>query len=481
MTRSLFISLVLGLFAFSVSFAQNGTLPVGTQSGTTPVGGQGGASGLSRSPNPIDPTSQLSVTGNLRAGRSFQGVVPYQSETDFRAPLGSTSLDSFLRDSAGSESFTRQPSLGGFQNVMPFYSPSGTATTLRSGPSGPTIFGSASPEYAPKRAGEYVTNFRLYQPAQPEPALPPIGEVQIQDLKPFTSTIEELNKSVELQLERLRREEALTKKQDDTVKDAETTLDRVDLQEELRDELALENELTLPESPMVKLAKVEPTKGDVYEQMRSQIQEFVEEEYSDSELEQVKGLYDTEPQKQTEQEKLSRVEMALKAQAILGEHETFASYERSKFNDRMAAGEQLMKAGKYYRAAEAYRGAAIFKPDDPLAVAGRAHALFAAGEYITSSYLLQKAIEMFPEYVRFRADIVEMIGSRDVVETRLADARKWYDQGKSGDLAFLLAYVYHSMDRPDQARAFIRDAAEQMPDSFAVKALKAVTDQSSGF
>lgn len=90
-------------------------------------------SGLITSPNPMDQTGNSIMTGNIRGGRSFHGGVPYRSSSSFwgglstatpptllRTGRGSTtidnflgggidssSLDSFLRDSAGSEDFGR--------------------------------------------------------------------------------------------------------------------------------------------------------------------------------------------------------------------------------------------------------------------------------------------------------------------------------------------------------------------------------------
>ena len=41
----------------------------------------GAESGLYRTPNPIDTSANLVVTGNVAGNRYFRGVVPYQSET----------------------------------------------------------------------------------------------------------------------------------------------------------------------------------------------------------------------------------------------------------------------------------------------------------------------------------------------------------------------------------------------------------------
>ena len=90
-------------------------------------------SGLVNTPAPIDTTGNLLITGNVRDGRHFRGTVPYRSATSFGSSLGSSSLNSFLRDSAGSENFrtyTRQ------YGTRPYYSRSETVTTMMPGRSG---------------------------------------------------------------------------------------------------------------------------------------------------------------------------------------------------------------------------------------------------------------------------------------------------------------------------------------------------------
>jgi len=88
------------------------------------------ADGLVQSPNPLDRSSDLIITGNVRRGMYFRGPVPYYSSTSFGTSLGSTSLDSFLRDSAGAEDFSRYSSKYGTQ---PYYSPTDTVTTTTPG------------------------------------------------------------------------------------------------------------------------------------------------------------------------------------------------------------------------------------------------------------------------------------------------------------------------------------------------------------
>jgi tetratricopeptide (TPR) repeat protein len=97
--------------------------------------------GLINTPNPIDNSANLPITGNVRGGKHFRGSIPYNSTTSFGAPLGSTSLDSFLRYSAVPEARANYP-----QNYSPYYSPSGTVTTTV--PGYPGVFSPSSPRIA---------------------------------------------------------------------------------------------------------------------------------------------------------------------------------------------------------------------------------------------------------------------------------------------------------------------------------------------
>ncbi len=169
---------------------------------------------------------------------------------------------------------------------------------------------------------------------------------------------------------------------------------------------------------------------------------------------------------------MSREEMAQRAKRILGKHKTFASYAENNFNKHIRAGEKYLKEGKYYRAADAYTLASVYKPSDPLALAGKSHALLAAGEYMSSALFLSRAIEIFPEYVFVKLDIEIMIGDRDNLESRIADIKRWAERSNSGELEFLLGYVYYQMDRLIWARRAIDSAYEKMPNSMAVAVLK---------
>jgi len=175
-------------------------------------------------------------------------------------------------------------------------------------------------------------------------------------------------------------------------------------------------------------------------------------------------------------EKLTGVALSVRAKSIMGEHKTFASYSEDNFNQHMRAAEQYLKEGEYYRAADTYTLASIYKSNDPLAYAGKSHALFAAGGYMSSSLFLSRALEIFPEYARFKIDIVAMVGDRDKVESRIADIKEWIEKSGSAELQFLLGYVYYQMGRVSEAKKAIDAAYEKLPDRPAVIALKKAID-----
>jgi len=158
-------------------------------------------------------------------------------------------------------------------------------------------------------------------------------------------------------------------------------------------------------------------------------------------------------------------------------YKSFAAYSDDKFNRHIMAAESYMKQGRFYRAADAYTLAAIYKPNDPLGYAGKSISLFATGEYMSSALFLARALEIFPEYAKIKIDLVGMIGDKDTVENRILEAREWLDRSGSGELEFLLSYVYYQMDRLDFARKAIESASKKMPDSPAVAAMKKAIDE----
>ena len=586
-------------------------------------------SGLFRSPNPIDTSGNLVITGNIRGGRHFRGIVPYRADSYFGTVTGSSELDSFLRHSAGSEDFGRYKGAYG-----PFYSYSRTVTTTRPGQAGvirpPTmrigghtvgydvtgtllplsrgqtlsqhdsvILGSGSG--SPRFAGSQIQENMFWIPA---------GSRGVGTRRPMSMTPQEIERAIlaevgtgiyrdknrmlarqettpqqETWMERLRWElEGVEKRgaelekgltgQDESLRLRSSETEQADVQQafelqRLRGQPA-EDEQQGPERD-----REQGTGLDIYEQMRQQINELqksyeqlVAEEAAKAapKAAKIKGVWDdshfatyrkTTPESketvdsigskvrtsdgahgekgqsekssgfvglvppisgetrfsQTQKDmfgvpaksrrmELSRsgvgavrskvqtsdeeVDLSARAKAILGAYRSFESFANDKFNQHLAIGEKYLKQGKYYRSADAYTLALIYKPEEPVAYIGKGHALFAAGEYISSALFLSRAITAgsegcgtkdygIPQFLALGSKLLGFI-DRDKLENRVVDVEQWQQRSDSAELQFLLGYIYYQMGRLDAALEAIDGAYEKMPEAPAVIALKKVVE-----
>jgi tetratricopeptide (TPR) repeat protein len=215
---------------------------------------------------------------------------------------------------------------------------------------------------------------------------------------------------------------------------------------------------------------------DIYEQMKIQLGKPVaNEQMGDGSK---TSAFKSDSQKVDANEtKRSKTGAGVTPEEFAKSYKSFAAYSDDKFNQYIRAAEGFMKQGRFYRAADTYTIASLYKPNDPLGYAGKSVALFGSGEYLSSSLFLARALEIFPEYAKVRIDLVGMIGDKDTVENRILEARDWMDKSGSGELEFLLSYIYYQMDRMEFARQSIEAAAKKMPNSPAVAAMKKVIDE----
>ncbi|MCJ7777473.1 MAG: hypothetical protein MUP16_04075 [Sedimentisphaerales bacterium] len=468
--------------------------------------------GLIRTPNPINQSGNLLITGNVRGGKYFRGVVPYRAPSYFGQTLPSSSLDSFLRDSAGAED------IGGYTSVYkPFYSPTQTVTTIMPGYSGVS-----SPSTA--NIGGYAAQLPAIGISPPRSAsmLDLAAAVSLRRSRPMSMTSQELEKLIssdiaafsqplaaarqspwltdlqyQARVEQFKRDPNQVSERTAGLKERLTSrgsslsekptgevpwwLETPTQKEQAYKESYEENAETPFIAPPGLYKQLDI---DVYEQMRQQLDKLQKDlerlavqqpqkAAGPATVERGKKPAEEQAQESSQTGKLAEVSLAAaRAKSILGPYETFASFSEDKFNQHMRAAEQYLKQGKYYRAADAYTLASIYKPDDPLAYAGKSHALFASGEYMSSALFLSRALQIFPEYVRFKIDIEAMVGGKDTLETRVADVEEWLKRANAPELYFLLAYVYYQMDKPQSAKEAIDAACEKMPDAQPVLVLK---------
>jgi tetratricopeptide (TPR) repeat protein len=434
-------------------------------------------SGLIKSPNPIDTSSNLIMTGNIRGGRYFRGVVPYRATTDFGDSVPSAMLDSFLRDSAGSEDFGRYTA-----SQRPYYSPSATVATTSPG------YTSIISPPATNLTGKTADRFPLPPPTNRQALSAAETQLSYRRLRPLAMTTQQLERVIAFELNQYMGTPKITEQLTDKTPQPQKSITSTD-------ESLLLPTTKKPTSDVLKQFEqqrptektAQPEQLDVYEKMKRQIYDLQKG------LEQVPVTQQTieaaQPSQETtkqatpessQAQKLSETHLsAVRAKAIMGPHETFASFAMDKFNQHIRAAELYLKQGKFYRAADAYSIASLYKPDDPLAYAGKSHALFAAGEYMSSALFLARALELFPDYACLKIDLEAMVADRDKLETRVTDVKEWLEKTKAPEMNFLLAYVYHQMQRPINAKEAIDAAYEKMPDSPAVIALKKAIDEYS--
>jgi len=521
--------------------------------------------GLIRSPNHIDTSRNLVITGNVTGGKYFRGPVPYSSTNAFRGPLGSSSMDSFLRDSAGGGSFDRY--IGGY-TPQPYYSPTGTVTTMVPGQSGVVTPSSArisdrAPglENLPKReslpqqdtsTSDISSRSLLLTPQRIDKLLSEQGATIPQTEKSGTDRYQ-------MQVEQMRRElQQLNEKMSQLrQKMAETSdlsgsqipIEDIGAQPEptetLRQQLEqpgiVETQIRRtpkepPKAPALQPVAPEPEQeleqlpvpgktdtGDVYERLKQQLDKLQAsqkekpsgvtenglQQLTAAERRQVGAAGQEKPGKKesyletlrkgrpdagksyldvmTKSEKkqkvagegsvveevkqLSSAELSTEAKRIMGPHKNLESYSQARFDQAIAAAETYLKQGRYYLAADSYATASIYKPDDAAAFAGRAHALFVAGEYISSALFLGRAIELSPDYVQRKVDLVALLADKDKLDSRMADLEEWLERTGAPELRFLLAYLYYRMDRYDRAKFMIDIAAEKLPKAPAVQTL----------
>jgi tetratricopeptide (TPR) repeat protein len=132
-----------------------------------------------------------------------------------------------------------------------------------------------------------------------------------------------------------------------------------------------------------------------------------------------------------------------------------------------------MAQSRYYRAAESFTRASVYRPGDALPHLGKSLALFAAGDYVSSSLLLARAIELNPPCAVAQVNLVDVVGGPGRFEQRLADLERCLKSNDAQQLQFLLAYVYHQIGRSHDAARAAAAAQKAMPSSLVVDILKA--------
>ncbi len=132
------------------------------------------------------------------------------------------------------------------------------------------------------------------------------------------------------------------------------------------------------------------------------------------------------------------------------ELDRLASEDQTRFNELMASGEELLRAGEYFRAERRFARALRFTPGHPLAMAGMAHSQLGAGLYVPASLFLRRVMSRRPEMIDVRY-AQELLPGRVRLNIAIRTLRRLI-VGQERDRAlhaFLLAYIGHQLRNRD--------------------------------
>jgi len=409
----------------------------------------------------------LLVTGQVAGGYHFRGDVGYVGSDQFRGELPSAGLDNFIRGSAGLDRLTS----GGSYGPGAYYSSQRTvlgASRISKGLNAP---GSSMPlrTYVPPaqyrqleeqtlrayepvqaRLDSYSRNTRLdlaMAPGQSSrvPVLPPASATQASPTRPAMSVLFGVLPRSDRQSpeedpsparapgmgEPLDTRLAGTRGQFEPL---DTRLSRsgqdvyLDLLQQL-DRMRREQAPPPPPEPR-RAGEPVPTgpTGPLAPPEEDQQAQLRQQEKADQALERTRN------------------------QVVLYK---LAGKSRDMFNRRMALAENALKQGKFYKAADNYRIAAILNRENPLAYLGRALALFAVDEPLSAAFQLRQAMERFPPLMSTGVDVQGLVGETTVANRikRLEDRLTEPGAQPEPSLVFLATFIRSAMGQRELATA----------------------------
>ncbi len=118
----------------------------------------------------------------------------------------------------------------------------------------------------------------------------------------------------------------------------------------------------------------------------------------------------------------------------------------------------MMRQGKYYQAAEAFEKAVIHDSAGPTGLLARAHALFAAGEFVSSAQSLNQALVQDPKLLETKIDLPELFGNDKKFNLRLEELDRLSEQTQYPVLSFLKGYLLFRTGLPVQAKTALTQA-----------------------
>ncbi|HOT72103.1 MAG TPA: hypothetical protein PLX18_02810 [Anaerohalosphaeraceae bacterium] len=406
-------------------------------------------SAIPSQPNLYGYVGNLTVSGNIGGGRHFRGFVPYSSVDYIDRRLldpQSRAVSSFLRRSAPPEAF---------------YDPRRTVSAMqRTGTSG--LGAPALPsQLRPSSSKQWLESFDIAEILRPPEQRP---------LAPSAQTLESI-------LEQRLLQKASEKKTTPT-ESLQPLPPGIDLTKQMPEPLTVPS--LIQRTAQKRDAEDRFRQRSIYEQIREQLglTDEIEQTEIDNPLTAEGQAAAEKPSQKPSEQGRSKVLLRpedfvdpAQGRALLKEYSDLQHLAAAKSSEYLLLGEQFLKSGQFYKAADAFELACVWDRRNPLLILARSHALFAAGEYMSSAFYLSQALEMEPKVLSSRFDWASLLDSRDTFENRLTELSTWQQRSHSPELALLMGYVLFHDGKFSRARISAELARDMMPDSKAAQAL----------
>ncbi|NOX60027.1 MAG: tetratricopeptide repeat protein [Planctomycetes bacterium] len=147
---------------------------------------------------------------------------------------------------------------------------------------------------------------------------------------------------------------------------------------------------------------------------------------------------------------------------------SFAGPSKTSSAETILRAEEKVQEGQYYQAARLYELASMMAPDHAMPRLGHAHALLAAGEYMTAYRNLIQAIDLYPAFGYLNFDLTEFIPDVNLIDIRRADLERRLKDKEDYRLRFLLGYIENYIGLKQFAKPNLRRAAGDAPSGSVV-------------
>ena len=396
----------------------------------------------------------LFITGNISAGKSFRGSIPYSDPTQFQGSLGSSSLSNFHRDSVGLGTLIG-PGRSASWQALPYYNPSSTVLPLSAQARGLALPGSSVPKSAFIPAGKLGTGIRLSRRALEAPVPRPS---LLKGIRPEDILVPSMAAGPQAWLPPSQGQELQAIQPHELPELAQqlvdTTIPSVGLLPDNQSQSLIAPQIITQGPPEPAQDRQGPTDQNRYERFQAPPEPPAEQQTEQP----TESLRD----RQAELWESAQL-MALQAKlGTTGSADQIAEAIRAA-EQQAQQGQLFLQRGQYYHAVRAYEQAGQLDQDNPLPLLGQTNALIAAGQYRHAAQVFGELLDMFDRDVEFKLDAAVWPGSMDVLDNRRLELQE-ITLAQPQDPAPLLLRGYIELLEGN------RSAAEQLFEQAAGKA-----------